>query len=138
MTRLADLRGEATFSSPVLAWSALALGAGALGARLFLLIRCCMGMPCGRSAGGLLPRDSMIGSQVQLGRLPPHQVSTMATSSRQRVSHPGRHRVCPRMRMLFMDRLAWILACLAWVFGFAIILSTAYSAGDAQDITGAV
>jgi glucose/arabinose dehydrogenase len=39
-------------SSPGLAWSALVLGTGALGAGLFLLIRCCMGMPCGRSAGG--------------------------------------------------------------------------------------
>jgi len=37
-----------------------------------------------------------------------------------------------------MDRLARLLACLAWVFGFAIIPSTAYSAGDVQDITGAV
>ena len=39
-------------SSPGLAWSGLVLGAGALGAGLFLLIRCCTGMPCGRSAGG--------------------------------------------------------------------------------------
>lgn len=39
-------------SSPGLAWSALVLGAGALGAGLFLLIRWCTGVPCGRSAGG--------------------------------------------------------------------------------------
>ena len=37
-----------------------------------------------------------------------------------------------------MDRLARFVVCLAWVFGFAIIPSTAHSAGDVQDITGAV
>ena len=62
----------------------------------------------------------------------------MASSSRQRVSHPGRHRVCPGTRVLFMDRLARLLVCVGWVFGFAIIPSTAHSAGDVQDITGAV
>ncbi|TME85276.1 MAG: hypothetical protein E6I44_15695, partial [Chloroflexi bacterium] len=138
MTRLADLRGEATFSSPGLAWSALALGVGALGVGLFLLIRCCMGMPCGRSAGGLLPRDSMIGYQVQLGRLPTDHTDMMASSRVQRVSQAGQHRFCPQTRKLFMDRLGRLLVCLSWVIGFAIIPSTAYSAGDAQDITGAV
>ncbi|MGH7253225.1 MAG: hypothetical protein ACREIE_05435, partial [Nitrospiraceae bacterium] len=34
--------------------------------------------------------------------------------------------------------LARLLVCVGWVFGFAIIPSTAYSAGDVQDITGAV
>ena len=37
-----------------------------------------------------------------------------------------------------MDRLGRLLVCLAWAFGVAIIPSTAYSAGDVQDITGAV
>jgi hypothetical protein len=42
------------------------------------------------------------------------------------------------MRVLLMDRLVRLLVCLAWVVGVAIIPATAYSAGDAQDITGAV
>lgn len=42
------------------------------------------------------------------------------------------------MRVSFIDRSARLLACLACVFGFAILPSTAYSAGDVQDITGAV
>jgi hypothetical protein len=42
------------------------------------------------------------------------------------------------MRVLPMDRLVRLLVCLASVVGVAIIPATAYSAGDAQDITGAV
>lgn len=44
----------------------------------------------------------------------------------------------PQKRVSFMNRLARLLVCLAWVFGFDSVPSTAYSAGEVQDITGAV
>lgn len=40
--------------------------------------------------------------------------------------------------MSCIGRIARLLACLAGVFGFASLPATAYSAGEAQDITGAV
>ncbi len=62
----------------------------------------------------------------------------MASLSRQRLSHRGQHRVYPQTRPLVMHRLARLLVCLAWVFGLGSIPATSYSAGEAQDITGAV
>lgn len=34
--------------------------------------------------------------------------------------------------------MAWLVLCMGWVIGLAIIPPTAYSAGDVEDITGAV
>ena len=44
----------------------------------------------------------------------------------------------PRASVSRIGRLARLLVCLAWVFGLDSIPATAYSAGEAQDITGAV
>ena len=62
----------------------------------------------------------------------------MTSSSAQRVSQAGQRGCSPQKRGSFAARLAWLLVCVGWVFGFAIIPSTAHSAGDVQDITGAV
>ncbi len=62
----------------------------------------------------------------------------MASSSVQRVSPVGQHGCSPQKLRSFAVSLAWLSVCVGLVFGFAIIPSTAYSAGDVQDITGAV